>query len=136
LEATIDGNTAQVRVPLPREDFISPPPNQITALGRWSGAMLAFKQVNGDWKLDTDGTFNFIASIARQPGNNTSDLAVEGKILTELADGLVAVASDIESGKITARQRAISGVEAAARRAFQDAHVDGSAVATLPVVGG
>jgi RNA polymerase sigma factor (sigma-70 family) len=136
LEATIDGDTAQVRIPLPREAFVGPPPNQVTALGRWSGAMLVLKQVNGNWKLDTDRTFYFIASIARQPGNNKSDLAIEEKILSEVADGLVAVATDIESGKIATRQRAISGVESAALRAFRDAHVDGSACATLPAVGG
>jgi hypothetical protein len=98
--------------------------------------MLVLKQVNGNWKLDTDRTFYLIASIARQPGNDQSDLAIEAKILSELADGLDAVATDIQSGKITSRQRAISGVEAAASRAFRDAHVDGAACATLPAVGG
>jgi RNA polymerase sigma factor (sigma-70 family) len=136
LEATIDGDSAQVRIPLPREAFVGPPPNQITALGRWSGAMLVLKQVNGNWKLDTDRTFNFIVTIYGWPDDGQSDLAIEGKILAEAADGLFAVASDIESGKITTRQRAISGVEAAARRAFRDNHVDGSSVCTLPVVGG
>jgi RNA polymerase sigma factor (sigma-70 family) len=136
LEATIDGDTAQVRIPLPREAFVAPPPNQITALGRWSGAMLVLKQVDGNWKLDTDRTFNFIASIARQPGNNQSDQALEGKILAEAADGLGEIASDIESGKITTRQRAVDAVEAAARRAFRDAHVDGSGCETLPAIAG
>ncbi|MGD0769071.1 MAG: sigma-70 family RNA polymerase sigma factor [Tepidisphaeraceae bacterium] len=136
LETSINGDIAQVRVPLPREAFVAPPPNQISALGRWSGAMLVFKQANGNWKLDTDRTFNFLAYVAEQPGNNKSDLAIEAKIISEMADGLDAVASDIESGKITARQQASSGVEAAARRAFRDAHVDGASFVTLPVVGG
>jgi len=136
LQATIDGDMAQVRILLPPEAFVAPPPNQISALGRWSGAMLVLKQVNGNWKLDTDRTLYFIASIARQPGNDKRDLAIEAKICSELGDGLVALASDIESGKITTRQRAVSAVQAAARRAFRDTHVDGSACAVLPVVGG
>ncbi|MGD0540877.1 MAG: sigma-70 family RNA polymerase sigma factor [Tepidisphaeraceae bacterium] len=136
LEATIDGDIAQVRIPLPREAFVSPGRDQITALGRWSGAMLVFKQVGGNWKLDTDRTFNFVASVARQPGNNKSDLAIQRKVFAELADGLDALASDIERGKISTRQRAINGIVAAAAKAFRDAHVDGAALGTLPVIGG
>ncbi|MGD0462471.1 MAG: sigma-70 family RNA polymerase sigma factor [Tepidisphaeraceae bacterium] len=136
LEATIDRDIAQVRVPLPRDAFVSPGRDQITALGHWSGAMLVFKQVDGNWKLDTDRTFNFVANVARQPGNNKSDLAIQGKVLTELADGLNAVASDIDSGKISTRQRAANAVLAAAMKAFRDARADGSTVMTLPVIGG
>ena len=136
LDTTIDGNIAKVRVPLPKEDFLSPGPDALTPLGHWSGAMLVLKQVDGNWKLDTDRTFDFLASVARHPGNNKKTLAIQTQICTELVDGLDGVSSDIESGKIATRQRTISGIEAAASRAFRDAHVDGAAFMTLPLVGG
>ncbi len=136
LEATIDGDTAQVRIPLPREAFVSPGREQITALGRWSGAMLVFKQVDGNWKLDTDRTFNFLANVAKQPGNDKSDLAIQAKVFAELADSLNGVASDIASGKISTRQRAINGIVSAATKAFRDARADGGTIMTLPVIGG
>jgi RNA polymerase sigma factor (sigma-70 family) len=136
LEATIDGDTAQVRIPLPRTAFVSAGPNRIAALERWSGAMLVFKQIGGNWKLDTDRTFTFIGGVARHPGNNQDTLAIQAKIIAEMADGLEALASNIDSGKINTRQRAIDGIVAAATKAFRDAGVDGATVMTLPVIGG
>ena len=136
LGTTVDGDIAQVRIPLAPEAFMSSGPDRLTALGHWSGAMLVFKQVDGNWKLDTDRTFNFVCSVARQHGNDKNTLAIQQAICAELADGLEAVASDIESGKDANPQRAISGIEAAANRAFRDAHVNGAAFMTLPIIGG
>jgi RNA polymerase sigma factor (sigma-70 family) len=136
LEATIDGNTAQIRVPLPRSAFSSPGPGRIAALERWSGAMLIFKQINGNWRLDTDRTFNFIGGVARQVGNADDSLAIEAKVAAKLGDGLNTVAAGIESGKYATRQRVIDAIIATATKAFKDARVDGTTLMTLPVIGG
>jgi RNA polymerase sigma factor (sigma-70 family) len=136
LEATIDGDTAQIRVPLPRDAFSSPGPGRVAALERWSGAMLVFKQINGNWKLDTDRTFTFLGGVARHPGNADDSLAIEAKVAVGLGDGLSAVAAGIESGKYGTRQRVIEAIVAAATKAFTDARVDGTTLMTLPVIGG
>jgi RNA polymerase sigma factor (sigma-70 family) len=136
LGTTVDGDIAQVKIPLAPDAFMSSGPDRIPALGHWSGAMLVLKQVDGNWKLDTDRTFNFVVNAARQPGNNKSTLAIMAIIGSKLGDGLTATAADIESGKDPTPQRAISGITTAATSAFRDARVDGAAFMTLPVVGG
>ena len=136
LEATIDGDTAQIRVPLPRDAFSSPGPGRIAALERWSGAMLVFKQIDGNWRLDTERTFNFIGGVARHLGNADDSLAIEAKVAVGLGNGLNAIAADIESRKLGTRQRVIDAIVAAATKAFNDARVDGSTLMTLPVIGG
>ncbi len=136
LEATIDGDTAQIRVPLPRDDFSSPGPGRIAALERWSGAMLIFKQIDGNWKLDTERTFNFIGGVARQPGNIDDTLAIQAKFCTGIGEGLTSVAAGIESGKYATQQRAVEAIVAAATKGFRSARVDGGTVMTLPVIGG
>jgi len=136
LQATIDEDTAQVRIPLPREAFISPGKQQITALGHWSGAMLVFKRIGGDWKLDTDRTFNFVVQLGRQTGNTKSDLVIEHLIYSELSDTIETAAADIESGTLATRQSAINRLQAAARRTYKDAHIDWDDDMILPVIGG
>ncbi len=136
LEATIDGDNAQLKVPLPRDAFVSVGPDRLLALGRWSGAMMVFKRIDGNWKLDTDRTFTFIGGIARQLGNGQDASVIHAKVASELGDGLAAVAADIKSGKISTRQEAITAIVAAATKAFKAAHVDGTTLMTLPVIGG
>jgi RNA polymerase sigma factor (sigma-70 family) len=136
LDAKIDGDTAEIRVPLPRDAFMDSGPNRIAALGHWSGARLVFRQIDGNWKLNTDRTFSFIGGVARQPGNTQDTTAIQAKVMAELGNGLSAVASDLQSGKIKSRDEAIQAIVAAATKAFKDAHVDGANVMTLPVIGG
>ena len=137
LKATIDGDIAQVRIPLPRDAFISPGSDKITALGRWSGAILIFKQVGGNWKLDTDRTFTFVSFIHRKPGNNDGDLAILQKLGAKLADGLDMVAGDIESGDLATPEAAVDeALTNVLSPAIRDAHVDGCDTMLLPVIGG
>ena len=137
LQVTVDGNMARLRVPLPREELRMPDPShRLTAMGRWSGATLVFKQVDGNLKLDTDSTFNFVVLASRRPGNTQNDLAIMEKVEMEIADGIDALAADIESGKIASSQPVIIGIEAIARRSFKDARIDGGGFIPLPLIGG
>jgi RNA polymerase sigma factor (sigma-70 family) len=137
LKATIEGNIAQVQIPLPRADFLESGPHQMNAaVAYWSGAMLVFNLADGNWKLDTDRTFNFVIHVGRYANNESSDMAMMAKVCAGVADGLDAVAADIESGKLTTSKSAISAVEAAADRAYKDADAKTVWWMPLPLVGG
>lgn len=136
MDSKIDGDTAQVRVPLPPDAFMAAGPDRIDALGHWSGAMLILKRKDGLWKFDTERTLNFVGNGARQPGNTEDTMAILAKVASELGDGLDRVAGDLENGKLTTRQRVIGAIETAARKAFRAARVDGAVFMTLPVIGG
>ena len=134
LKVKIDGDIAQVRVPLPPKDFIVPGRyQQGAAFGHWSGGLLVCKQVDRNWKLDTDRTFDFLIHVARHPGNNKCDMALMAEVCTKVADGLDTIADDIASGKITTSQDANDAVNVSADRAFTDADTQSVWWMPLPV---
>ncbi len=131
-EVTIDGDVARMRVPLPPEAFSGTSgPNH-----HWSGAMLVFTRVDGNWKLNTDRTFNFIINLSRNPGNVSSDVDVENKIMAGVIATLDNIAARIESGSITSTGQAASAVASQMGKVFRNARVGGGGINVVPVIGG
>jgi RNA polymerase sigma factor (sigma-70 family) len=135
-QMTIDGDDAQVRVPLPADYFAGTGPERMTFVERWSGALLVFNRVGPDWKLNTDRTFNMILSISRMRGNNVDVFELGAKIEQSITDALNDVAGKIESGSIRTRTQAAREVRTQMGQAFQSNQVNGFSVSTLPVIGG
>jgi RNA polymerase sigma factor (sigma-70 family) len=135
-QVTIDGDVAQLRIPLPPEFFTGTGPNRLSFLARWSGAMIVFNRVGSDWKINTDRTINFIINVARMDENNTDVVQLGAKLEQGVGDALNAVAAKIEDGSITSRPRAVSAVQSGLMRAFRDNGVRGASFAVLPVIGG
>jgi RNA polymerase sigma factor (sigma-70 family) len=137
LPATIDGDTARIRVPVPAKEFVDPNPLlRRSAMTHWSGATLVLKQINGDWKLDTDRSINFDITLNHHAGNTDTDLANMAKVYTVGADKFDEIASDIETGVLTTPNRAIDSFEAAVRTAFKSARIDHGSFTPLPMIGG
>jgi hypothetical protein len=131
-EITIDGDTAHMRVPLPPEVFSGASgPNH-----HWSGAMIVFTRVKGDWKLNSDRTFNFVINLYREPGNNSDEIDIENKIMEGVNATLNNVATRIEIGSLTSPGRAASAVKTQMEKVFRNARVRGSGITVLPVIGG
>jgi RNA polymerase sigma factor (sigma-70 family) len=135
-QVTIDGDVAQLRVPLPPEFFAGSGPNRVSFLARWSGAMVVFNRVGSDWKLNTDRTVNIIINVNRVDGNNTDVVELGAKIEQGVGDALNAVAAKIEDGSISTRAQAVTAVQTSLMRAFRDCRVRGASFAVLPVIGG
>ncbi len=104
-QVTIDGDNAQLRIPLPPEFFAGAGPTRASFLARWSGAMIVFNRVGSDWKINTDRTVNFIINVARMDGNNTDIIQLGAKIEQGVGDALNAVAAKIEDGSIASRAK-------------------------------
>jgi RNA polymerase sigma factor (sigma-70 family) len=131
-EVTIDGDLARMRVTPPPEAFSGPSgPNH-----HWSGAMLVFSRVDGNWKLNTDRTFNIIINLSREPGNDLSDVDIENKVMQGVNDTLNKVADQIEDGTIKSSGLAASAVQRQIMKVFRNAHVQGSGITVVPVIGG
>jgi RNA polymerase sigma factor (sigma-70 family) len=131
-EVTIDGDVARMRVPLPPEAFSGTSgPNH-----HWSGAMLVFTRVDGNWKLNTDRTFNYIISLNANPENMSSVVEVENKIMAGANAALDDIAARIESGSITSKGQAISAVTSQMGKVFRNARVGGGGINVVPVIGG
>jgi RNA polymerase sigma factor (sigma-70 family) len=129
---TIDGDAARMRVPLPPEAFSGTSgPNH-----HWSGAMLVFSRVDGNWKLNTDRTFNFVIDLDRNPGNEKNEVDVESRIMAGVNATLDNVAARIESGSLTSPGRAASAVETQMQKVFRNAGVRGNGINAMPVIGG
>jgi hypothetical protein len=135
-QVTIDGDVAQVRIPLPPEFFTGTGPNRASFFARWSGAMLVFNRVGSDWKLNTDRTINFIINTARMDGNNTDIIELGAKIEKGVGDALNSVAAKIEDGSISTRARAVKVAQTSLEQVFRDCRVRGANFTVLPVVGG
>jgi RNA polymerase sigma factor (sigma-70 family) len=135
-EITIDGDLAKMRVPVPAEKFVGTGPDRQTAEGRWSGSMFVFNRIDGNWKLNTDRTFNFIVMLNRVSGNNTDSMVVESQICLGINDTLSDVAEKIETSAITSKGQAAKTVQTEVDKVFRDAKVRGSSIMTLPVIGG
>jgi RNA polymerase sigma factor (sigma-70 family) len=134
-EVKMDGETASIKVNLPKAVFGGTGPNRATTLEHWSGAMLIFRKVQGDWKLDTSGTINMI------PQNNLADkkadpLKVDLQLTNMLTDALQDGASQIESGQLGSSAAAGDAMEHSLIDAFQACHVNGMSFLDLPIVGG
>jgi RNA polymerase sigma factor (sigma-70 family) len=135
-QVTIDGDVAQLRIPLPPEFFTGTGPNRMSFLAPWSGAMIVFNRVGSDWKINTDRTINFIINVARVDGNNTDVVELGAKIEQGVGDALNAVAAKIEDGSLPTRAKAVKAVQTGLMQAFRDNGVQGASFAVLPVVGG
>jgi hypothetical protein len=136
LDITFNNDEARVRIPLPPEKFTGVGPDRITAFSRWSGAMLVLTQVNGDWKLNTDRSFNLIVHAYRKPGNNADAVQIVANVEEQMYATLDDVANQIESGKLTTKSRALTTVESRIGRIFENNKVEGCTYMTLPVIGG
>jgi RNA polymerase sigma factor (sigma-70 family) len=136
LEISFQGDEARIRVPAPAEKFTGTSIDRLAAMGRWSGAMLIFNNIDGNWKLNTDRTFNIMVNVSRRPGNRKDSVEMSAKIGEGISSVLDDVASQIESGKITAKSRAASAVQSGVGKVFRDNDVDGSSFTMLPVIGG
>ena len=136
LDITFNNDEALVRIPLPPEKFTGTGPDRETAFARWSGAMLVLTQVNGDWKLNTDRSFNFIVSAFRKGGNKTDAMQIVADIEQSIYEALDDTASQIESGKLTSKSQALTTVESRIGKIFRDNKVNGCTYMTLPVIGG
>jgi hypothetical protein len=131
-EVTIDGDVARMRVPLPPKAFSGENgPNH-----HWSGAMLVFNRVDGNWKLNTDRTFNLVINLSRDAGNKQSDAEAESKVMQSINVGLDDVALRIENGTIKSPGQAASAVATQVGKAFRSGRVHGSGIIALPVIGG
>jgi RNA polymerase sigma factor (sigma-70 family) len=136
-EVQIEGDSARVRVTLPPEMFAGTGIHRIAALGRWSGAMLILKHVDGSWKLDTGRTLNMLAVVDRQWGNKEDAQVLEQKIAEDLASHLNEIAQKLANGSITSRPEAITAVRTAVVRGYNRAGIAGNIqFMALPVVGG
>ncbi len=135
-QTTIDGDFAQMRVPLPPDMFAGTGENRIAAFGRWSGAMIVFKHVDNRWKLDTDRTFNFYVEISRQPGNKRDSILIEQQICSEMSRGLDGIAQSIQQGSISTKEQASDAVLSTCRRSDLNANANGDNWFVLPVIGG
>jgi RNA polymerase sigma factor (sigma-70 family) len=136
LEVTFDGDEARIRVPLPPERFMKAGPDRIVAEGRWSGAMLVFSRIDGNWKLNTDRTFNFVVNVWRHPNNKTDEVELDANIAEGINRLLDDISGQIESGKITTKSHAVSAVQSGVGKVFRENNVDGSSYMMLPVLGG
>jgi RNA polymerase sigma factor (sigma-70 family) len=135
-EVTMDGDVARIRVPVPPEKFVFPGPDRVAAEQRWSGAMLVLTREDGNWKLNTDRTFNFISNVYRMNGNEADALAIGGSISNQIADLLNSVAGKLESGEITTKQQVVMMIQTGCEKIFRDNKVRGSNLMALPVIGG
>ena len=136
LQVKIDGDIAQIRISLPPQVFAGVGPDRNIAMGRWSGAMIVMQRVGGDWKLNTDRTFNFLIGISRLEGNRTDNVEVERQVQQGISDSMESVAGQIEAGSITTPSAAGNAVRTRVLRAFREAGVNGSTITVLPVIGG
>ncbi|HMB95812.1 MAG TPA: hypothetical protein VKK61_07210, partial [Tepidisphaeraceae bacterium] len=134
-DVKIDGNTAMIRIGIPRETFTGTGPDRDAAQGRWSGAMLVLTKVNGDWKLNTDRSFTIMVNV-NAPGSNDSKYLTMQKLQDAFHDGLDKVAADIENGTITTPADAASQGHDAAMDASASCGVRGDNINILPVIGG
>jgi hypothetical protein len=131
-EVTIDGDVGHMRVPLPPEVFSGTSgPNH-----HWSGAMLVFSRVDGDWKLNTDRTFNFVIDLSPEPGNSQSEVDIENKLMQGVNAMLDSVAGQIENGAITSPGRAATAVTSQMGKVCRDARVRGGGITAMPMIGG
>jgi RNA polymerase sigma factor (sigma-70 family) len=135
-QVTIDGDVAQLRVPLPPEFFAGVGPDRASFFARWSGAMVVFNRVGSDWKLNTDRTVNYIINVERIDGNNTDIIELGAKIEQGIGDALNGVAAKIEDGSIASRGQAVKAVQTELMRVFRDNKVRGVSFTVLPVIGG
>jgi RNA polymerase sigma factor (sigma-70 family) len=136
LEISFQGDEARIRVPVPAEKFTGTSIDRLAAMGRWSGAMLIFNNIDGNWKLNTDRTFNIMVTVNRRPGNRKDSVEISANIGEGISSVLDDVASQIESGKITTKSRAASAVRSGVGKVFRNNDVDGSTFTMLPVIGG
>jgi RNA polymerase sigma factor (sigma-70 family) len=136
LQIKIDGDIAQVRIPLPPQAFSGVGIDRNYALGKWSGGMLVLRRVNGNWKLNTDRTFNFVITIYRLEGNNTDNVEVERQVQQGVNDALESVAVQIEAGDIKTAPQAAAAVRSRVLKGFKQAGVNGASIMVLPVIGG
>jgi len=135
-DVTYDGDEARIRVPVAAEKFTGTGPDRLVALARWSGAMLVFNKIDGDWKLNTDRTFNLVVQVFRISGNTTDSSEIAAGVAQGIVGALDNIAGQIESGQITARGRAAVQVETLVSHVFQDNKVSGTSYLALPVIGG
>jgi hypothetical protein len=98
--------------------------------------MLVFNKIDGDWKLNTDRTFNIVAHADRTSGNKTDATEIAANIGQGVVETLDSVAEQIESGKIPNKGRAASIVASLIGRVFRENKVDGCSYFVLPVIGG
>jgi RNA polymerase sigma factor (sigma-70 family) len=134
-EVTTEGDTAKIKVHLPRELLGGSGANRQRDLERWAGAMLVFKNVEGEWKLDTSRTINMVIT------NNIADkkadpMKVDVQLINMVADALEDGAQQIESGQLATLPDAATAVESSVYDAFKACHVNGMNFMDLPVVGG
>jgi RNA polymerase sigma factor (sigma-70 family) len=135
-DVSISGDVAKIRVSASPEAFAGAGPDRITARERWSGAMLVFNYVNGDWKLNTDRTFNFLVFINRVNANVAESLDVESRIESGISRGFDDIAGKIDSGEIVTLRQANLAMQKCMSDLFRNVGVEGSQVFTLPVIGG
>jgi hypothetical protein len=134
-QVKIDGNTAMVRITIPKEMFTGTGPDRDTGLVHWSGGMLVLSKVGDDWKLNTDRSFTIIMNI-NAPGSTNTKLVTAQKLGEALHDALDKVADDIENGTLASPADAANAAHSAAGQAFQDCGVAGCNTVILPVIGG
>jgi hypothetical protein len=131
----IDGNTAMMRIDVPREVFTGTGPDRVAEAGRWSGAMLVFTKTSGDWKLNTDRSFTIMVNL-NAPNSPDPKYVTIQKLQDAFHDNLDKVAIDIENGTITTPGDAASRGHDAAIEASESCGVRGDNINLLPVIGG
>ncbi len=138
LEVAFQNDEARIRVPVPPEKFTGTGPDRDTADARWSGAMLVFNRIDGDWKLNTDRTFNFGVHASRMPGNKTDVMEILANVSQGLNDTLDDIASQdrIRQNRATKVAGGLRRPETRVGKVFRDNKVNGCNFMTLPVIGG
>jgi RNA polymerase sigma factor (sigma-70 family) len=135
-EVTVDGDVARIRVPVPPDKFAGTGRNRSAAEARWSGAMLVFNRIEGDWKLNTDQTFNFVVNVERLSSNTTDETRIMGQVVRGVVECLNDVSSHIESGDIASESDAVIEIKMRISKVFSDEQIIGASYMTLPVIGG
>jgi RNA polymerase sigma factor (sigma-70 family) len=134
--ATVDGDVALVSIPTPPDFFAGTGPYRLPDLQRWSGAKLVFNRIDGNWRLNTDRSFNFelYAGWITNPHDDIVAASAKGQFGVNRA--LDDVAARIEDGSLDTRAKAIKAGQTEVMRAVADAGMNRSRMRILPVIGG
>jgi RNA polymerase sigma factor (sigma-70 family) len=134
-DVKIDGPSAAVRVNVPREFFDGTGQNRMRFLERWSGAMLTFRKVNGDWKLDTSRSINIV--MQADLGNKNADPVKVIRQMNEMAaDAMAEATGQIETGQLATPAAAGEAIDRMLSDVVRACQVNTITEPPLPVVGG
>jgi hypothetical protein len=135
-QATVSGETAQVKISLPPELFAGTGARRFPGFERWSGAMLIFNRIDGDWKLNTDRTVNFVVSMEQAPGSDKDPLELTQQIIEFWIKNLTDITDAIESGSIKNSQEVVRVLKDSQRMVAMEVQVEHHDIKLLPVIGG